>query len=103
MRSTEELKVWTPRLKIREAVSDKEPKRLEKIQILSSSKTIIVNQDVMEKLTCPMDFDKFPFDIQTCDFSMFDALNHANTLVFVDKTKYENGISASKYNVEVDQ
>ena len=103
MRSTEELKVWTPRLKIREAVSDKEPKRLEKIQILSSSKTIIVNQDVMEKLTCPMDFDKFPFDIQTCDFSMFDALNHANTLVFVDKTKYENGISASKYNVEVER
>ena len=102
MRSTKELQIWTPRLKIREEVSEKPPKRLEKMKLMKS-KIIFVNQEVMKKLTCPMDFDKFPFDIQTCNFSMFDALNHANTLVFVDKTKYENGISASKYNVKVER
>ena len=67
------------------------------------SKTIFVNQEVMKKLTCPMDFDKFPFDVQKCNFSMFDALNYADTLVFVDETKYIYDISEnSKYYVKVE-
>ena len=67
------------------------------------SKTIFVNQEVMKKLTCPMDFDKFPFDVQKCNFSMFDALNYADTLVFVDETKYIHDISEnSKYYVKVE-
>ena len=70
---------------------------------LMKSKTIFVNQEVMKKLTCPMDFDKFPFDVQKCNFSMFDALNYADTLVFVDETKYIHDISEnSKYYVKVE-
>ena len=102
MRSTKELQIWTPRLKIREEVSEKPPKRLEKMKLMKS-KTIFVNQEVMKKLSCPMDFDKFPFDVQKCNFSMFDALNYADTLVFVDETKYIHDISEnSKYYVKVE-
>ena len=53
-------------------------------------------------LSCPMDFDQFPFDSQTCQFQMRIPGTRIDTLIIVDQSKNEKiASSISDYNAYI--
>ena len=53
-------------------------------------------------LSCPMEFDQFPFDSQICQFQMFSHGTKNDSLIIINESKNHIVTSSmSKYNVTI--
>ena len=94
--------IWNPNLVIKHRVDhhDIEP---EFISFSVINKQVTFLYDIIVKIACPMNFDRYPFDEQNCEFWMYNNLNTLDTMKFTMKElnpKYTHS-SESRYDINL--
>ena len=76
--------------------------KISQLRVDQDTKIISTKNMGLVTLGCPMDFNHYPHDTQTCTFQIFEDENDNKTLILVDNTTAILQVSTlNKYNLEI--